>query len=563
MSAPRLRLVAASTVALLWYGLPSITEAAPTPPVTAFVGVTVVPADREQVLPGHTVVVKGGRITAVGPADRVKVPAGATRIEGAGKFLMPGIAEMHGHIPTRDPSGELSRRWFALFVANGVTTVRGMQGAPGQIALREQIARGQILGPRLFLYGPPLGGDNVTTPASASTLVRTYKRAGFDGLKVTEGLLPPVFEALAKTAKAQKIPFGGHVSNAVGVERALALGQKSIEHLDGYVEALLPSAAETSAIFGMAGGDLALIDKADESKIAGLVAATKKAGAVITPTMVAWRNLFGDADANALAQLPELQYVPPRTREQWARGQAERAQTPVSPEQLRKLMALRDRLLSAMANAGGLVMLAADAPQRYNVPGFSLRHEMAAMVKAGLTPWQVVEAATTAPARYLGLERDFGTVAVGKRADLILIDGNPLEDVANIFRSSGVMANGRWLPRAELDALLAGIAADLRFPSDKEVQDFAIPAHTAAAMVGSYQGAEADQTFRVLGKSGGLFGLWSAAPDKMRRLRWQGSNVFLVPEDKATITAEIKDGTARVLMIKQDGAHVRWDRTIE
>jgi imidazolonepropionase-like amidohydrolase len=545
-------------------------HAAPPTTTTAFVGVTVVPADRERVLPDHTVIVKGGRITVVAPTSQVKIPTGAIRIDGAAKFLMPGIAEMHGHIPTFDPSGDLSRRWFTLFVANGVTTVRGMQGATGQLALRDQIARGQIVGPRLFLYGPPMSGDKVTTPEQAITLVRAYKRAGFDGLKIAEGLQPNTYEALAKTAKSLRLPFGGHIPNAVGVERALALGQKSVEHLDGYLEAMISAEGDTSAILGMTAADLAALDRVDVAKIPGLVAATKQAGAMVTPTMVAWRNLFGDADAKALAQLPELQYVPPRTREQWTRAQTERRETAAPPERVRQLMALRDRLLDALADADGLVMLAADAPQRYNVPGFSLRHEMAAMVKAGLSPWQIIESATVAPARYLGLERDFGTVAVGKRADLILVEGNPLEDVSNVFRSSGVMVNGRWLPRGELDAQLAAIAADLRYPSDKEVQDFAIPATTAAAMLGTYQGPGQNpgqngepQTFRVLGKSGGLFCLWSASPDKVRRLRWQGSNLFLVPEEKATIMAEIKDGTARTLVIKQDGAQLSWDRTIE
>jgi imidazolonepropionase-like amidohydrolase len=212
---------------------------------------------------------------------------------------------------------------------------------------------------------------------------------------------------------------------------------------------------------GFALGEWPGIDHLDEAKIPGLVAATRRARAMVAPTMAVWRTLWGDPDGSALRALPELRYVPAKTREAWAKGEEQRARAAAAPERLRRFMEVRDRLLRAFADAGKLIMLAADSPQRYNVPGFAMRREVAALVKAGMTPAQVIEAATIAPARFLGLQREQGTVAVGRRADLLLLEADPLVDADNIFRQAGVMVNGRWLPRAELDARLAALERSL------------------------------------------------------------------------------------------------------
>ena len=171
------------------------------PPVTAFVGVNVVPGDSPELKPNQTVLVRGGRIVEVGPAAKVKVPAGATRIEGAGKFLMPGIAEMHGHLPDERAPESQVERVMTLFVAAGVTTVRGMQGAANQLGLRDNIARGELLGPRLFLYGPPMTGNDLT-PEAAAKRVEEQKKAGYDGAEDPGGIKPEVYEAIARDRPA-------------------------------------------------------------------------------------------------------------------------------------------------------------------------------------------------------------------------------------------------------------------------------------------------------------------------------------------------------------------------
>jgi hypothetical protein len=300
-----------------------------------------------------------------------------------------------------------------------------------------------------------------------------------------------------------------------------------------------------------------LLDHVDEKHIPELVAATRTAGAMVVPTMVVWGILFGDVTTESLRHLPELKYVSPATVESWVSERTQSAQKALPAEQQRKLMRVRNHVLAALAREGGLVMLGADAPQMFSVPGFSLRHETHALVEAGLTPWQVLEAGTSAPARYLGRQREFGTVQVGERADLILVDGNPLEDVANIFRSSGVMLNGRWLPRTELDSMLAQIATDLYFPPDADVKDVPVTEPEAAALVGEYTFAakDAGTATVIAGDEGTLRVRSSRGLD--HRMRAQGDGTYLIPEAKLKVTFEMRDGRSVALVFSQHGARMR------
>jgi imidazolonepropionase-like amidohydrolase len=529
--------------------------------VTAFVAVTVVPCDRKRVIEDQTVLVRDARIVEIGPSAKVAVPPNATRVDGRGKYLMPGIAEMHAHLP--DPNFPEENSQLQLYVANGVTTVRGVWGAPNHLVLRDRIERGELLGPRLFVYGPAMNGRSTPTPEVGTAQVREYEQAGYDGLKIHEGLSLATFEAIARAAKQAGIPFAGHVPNDVGVERALAAGQRSIEHLDGYVEALEGSepqkaqgAAEPSKTPVGLDSSVAL-DRIDEKRIAALVTATRRAGAVVVPTMVVWRTLFGDAKLASLRELPELAYVPATDVEQWVNEKTEEDEHAPPQEQLRKLMALRDRLLKAFADAG-LVMLGSDAPQSFSVPGFSLRNEMRAMVEAGMTPWQVVEAATVAPARFLGREAEFGTVEVGKRADLILVDGNPLDDVANVFRSSGVMLRGRWLLKSELDAMLAEVARGAR----AGVKDLAVPEEEARRLAGLYEIPKMHLKIEVELDKGALF-LLAPGPKRTRklRLRSQGDGSYRVLEIATKVTFEIQGGRSVAMVISQRGSTIQAERS--
>ena len=403
----------------------------------AFVNVNVVPMDRERVLTDQTVIVENGKITAVGPAARTTVPANAVRVDGRGKYLTPGIAEMHGHVPQANPNALLTpENVLFLYIAGGATTVRGMQGHPSQLQLRQRVERGEIIGPRLYLSAPPLSGGNTADVATAEQKVRDAKQAGYDHLKVHEDLTKPVYDAIVKTAREVGLEWGGHVSVHVGVRGAIAAKQSTIDHLDDYVEGL----------------------EGDESKIPELVKLTKDAGIANVPTMPLWEVILGLHDPASMNNRPELRYMPPQTRQAWA----DRVRTTFAAADkaaVQKQITLRNRILKALSDAGTMILLGSDAPQLYSVPGFSLQREMETMVAAGMTPYQVLASGTINVARFHKNESETGTVAVGRRADLLLVDGNPIQDIRNMSRKSGVMVKGRWLPWSEIQERLDRIAA--------------------------------------------------------------------------------------------------------
>ena len=413
-------------------------------PVTAFVDVHVIPMNRDGVLDHQTVIVRGTRIEQMGPATQVRAPAGAVTIDGRGKYLIPGLTEMHGHLPNPNAGPELIENVLFLYVANGVTTVREMQGLLPHLELKARVARGDLLGPRLWVAGPPLTGNSAPTPEAGRRMVEEQHAAGFDHLEIHEGLSRETYDTIAATAKRLGMRFAGHVPDAVGVYHALESGQASIEHLDNYVETI--------------GGP----DSADDASLGKVVAATCAARAWTVPTLALWETFLGTEDSAALAARAELRYVPPAWRASWAQQLAQlRKDAPPQDKRLVTL-ALRRKILKALQTAGCPVALGTDSPQLYSVPGFSIAREARSMTGAGLTAQQILIDATREPARYFGAEQEFGSVAPGERADLVLLTSNPLSDIGNIAKQAGVMVNGRWLPEADIQARLERIAAAYR-----------------------------------------------------------------------------------------------------
>ncbi len=410
------------------------------PQPVAFINVNVVPMDRERIIENQTVIIRDGRIAEIGPSTKVKIPQDALRVEAQGKYLMPGLAEMHGHLPHPNQGEAVANSFLVLFVANGVTTVRGMFGFPNHPALRDRIAKGEVLGPRLYAASPALSGQSVPNAEEAEKLVRKYKQDGFDLLKVHEGLSKESFDRIAQVANELGIRLGGHIPNDVGLVRALKARQSSIEHLDGYLEAV----------------DLDTVDDAEIKKLAMM---TKEAGVWVTPTMALWQTFMGTDTVESLRQRPELKYMPQQMINQWTQQRTNQIANNQNPQTGLKIIGFRDRLLKALSDAGVGVLLGSDAPQLFSVPGFSLHREMHAMIKAGMTPYQVIESGTRKPAVYLNAEKEFGTVEVGKRADLILVDGNPLKDVSNVSKRAGVMLGGKWMAESYIRSMLDKIAA--------------------------------------------------------------------------------------------------------
>jgi imidazolonepropionase-like amidohydrolase len=422
--------------------------------VTAIEHVSVIPMDRERVLDDQTVVVRGDRIEAIGPAAGVEVPTGARRIDGRGKYLLPTLAEMHAHIPGGQASDEQVERVLFLYAAHGIGTIRGMLGHPRHLALRTRAARGELVSPTIYTSGPSLNGTTIPTAEAAAAAVRAQKAAGYDFLKIHPGVPRAAFDALAATAHELALPFAGHVPAGVGLARALEARYRTIDHLDGYLEALAGDGAPASQMFG-----LNLVGRLDESRMAALVARTKAAGVAQVPTQALLEHWVGPDSPEAMAAWPEMRFVPKAQLAEWT-TQKRGFSGGASAEDREQFLAVRRRLLKQMHDQGVTLLLGSDGPQVWNVPGASVHRELQYLVRAGLSPWAALETGTRAVARFFGTA-DRGTVEQGKRADLLVVDANPLADVANASRIAGVMLGGRWLSRDALDARLHRIAADV------------------------------------------------------------------------------------------------------
>jgi imidazolonepropionase-like amidohydrolase len=411
--------------------------------IQAFVNVDVVPMDSERVLAGQTVVIEDGRIVSVSPTAATQLPADAVQIDGTGKFLMPGLAEMHGHIPPPEAPPHHVESVLFLYVANGITTVRGMLGYPGQLELKARAARGEIVAPNLYLAGPSFSGQSVDSPEQADQRVRAQAEEGWDLVKVHPGLTREEYDAMALAARETGMRFGGHVPEAVGLGHAIEMGQETFDHIDGYE-------AELNTFEG----------PLDETYLAEIVELSRAAGVWVVPTLILWETLYGTADIDSLRSLHELRYAPPAQVEQWISIHEQRLAEPdFDPGESRRLIGARMRILEALHDGGVRILMGTDAPQQFSVPGFSLHREMRRMTQAGMSPYEVLVSGTRNVGAYFADQDDFGTVAVGQRADLVLLGANPLEDVGNVNTIEGVMVAGRWLARAEIDRRLEAVAA--------------------------------------------------------------------------------------------------------
>lgn len=412
-----------------------------------FRAVNVIPMDKEQVLKNQDVVVKDGVVTALGNSGKVKYGKGALVIDGKGKYLMPGLAEMHAHVPPVDDFKPMEEV-LQLFALNGITTIRGMLGHPRHLQLRDRINSGELISPRFYTSGPSFNGNSVKTPAQAAEMVREQKQAGYDFLKLHPGLTPETFAAVSKTAKEVDIPFAGHVSYDVGIWTAIAAGYASIDHMDGFVEGLVPRLdtipEKEAGLFAMYIADLA-----DESRIPKLVNALRENNIWVVPTQaLAERWIAADKAPETLRQAPEMVYMDAGTLEKWTSAKKDMMQNPkYNAAEIADYNELRQKLIYESNRNGVGLLLGSDAPQVFNVPGFSTHHELRYLVDAGLTPYEALRTGTVNVGRYLN-RPDIGTIKAGTAADLILLTGNPLEDIEQTKNIEGVLVAKRWLPKA-------------------------------------------------------------------------------------------------------------------
>jgi imidazolonepropionase-like amidohydrolase len=394
--------------------------------------------------------------------DRI-LPAGhpvdwgeGTVIPCEGKYLLPGLTEMHAHIPAAPWDDPLVKETLFLYLSNGITTIRGMLGNPVHLPLREKAEQGLLLSPRIFTSSPSLNGNTVRTPEEAREKVMAYARDGYDFLKLHPGIRLHVFDTLVRAAREAGIPFAGHVSNLVRIRHALESGYQTVDHVDGFLEGLVPETANVNPIengfFGYNFTDLA-----DTSKISELAALSKANQVWVVPTQALFDRWFSPRSATELASEPEMKYMNPETLQSWIASKNNLTTgEQYDPEQWQRFNKIRHQLIKALHDQGQGLLLGSDAPQVFNVPGFSIHHELQGLLDAGLTPLEALQIGTLQPATFFN--GNFGEVKKGKSADLILVNKNPLEDLGNLRHPAGVMVRGTWLDGKTINEKLAAIA---------------------------------------------------------------------------------------------------------
>ncbi len=414
--------------------------------------VNVIDVTDGSVLEDRAVVISGERIDAVVPV--FQAPQGLRAVDGAGGWLIPGLAEMHAHVPAAARGEQYTQDVLDLFLANGVTTIRGMLGAPEHLVLRAGLASGEIRGPRLVTSGPSFNGNSVDSPVEGAAMVIEQREAGYDFLKIHPGMSREEFVAVATQARQIGIPFAGHVSFETGLETALEQGQTCIDHLDAYAEAMVP---EDHPLHGQAPQffGLNLADGMDPSLAPALAAATAKAGVWQAPTQALFETTTGPMSIEELLARPGMDMLGEELRGNWV-GAVENIRGQMSLEQRERFLDARRALIDALQDAGAGMLLGSDAPQIMNVPGYSVHQELAWLVDAGMTPLEALQSGTLNVATYFG-DTDGGQVASGMAADLVLLGANPLEDIDATTQIQGVVRAGHWHDRAALDALLDGV----------------------------------------------------------------------------------------------------------
>ncbi len=428
--------------------------------VLALRGVTVIPMQGERLLPDQVVLISGGRIQALGARGSLPIPQGARVVEAQGLYLLPGLTDMHAHL-WHSPDDLL------LYLANGVTTIRNMggnespwwkphRGVRSHLALRESIRRGDLLAPHLFTTSPlledphspffPHFSDNwrgVETPVQARRAVDEFRARGYDAVKIYVSLNEETYLAVVAAARQAGLPVVGHVPDSRPLNLILQNGEMhTIEHLSGYVSPYAGS-------------------RLPPGQAAPYARLTAQSGVWNTPMLVVWHTMLPPELRPQLDSRPEMRYVHRHVHADWEYDEEELdAQVAGDPRfhyPDDMVQPFYDMVL-ALQQAGAGLLTGTDAGSEGVIPGFSLHEELGYLVEAGLTPYQALRAATVNAALALG-QADSGIVAPGMRADLLLLEANPLEDIANTRRIAAVVLDGVYLSRADLDALLEQVAA--------------------------------------------------------------------------------------------------------
>ena len=423
-----------------------------TGPPLAITHVAVLPMDRERVLADQTVLIRGDRIVAVGPAGAVPLPAEARRVDGRGRFLIPGLVDAHLHLVEERrvprPLDDAIRHDFAArTVAAGVTSALTLCASERGLAFRDSLARGEVPGPTL-LVSPPCLDDSTMTAAQGEAVAESARARGFDFLKVYTRLSADGFRGVSDAARRLDMPVVGHIPTRVGLQGALDAGIADIAH----AEEFLYNAPFRLGSYQNADSALDL----DPGHAPAVAHAVRQAGAAVTPTLVAYSTILDQAvDLDAVLARPAYRDVPLAVQQArgWrapANARAARLGTPLALARLRAGLATQRALVRALQDSGVVLLAGTDAGGDIPlVPGASLHDELALLVGAGLTPYEALRAATANAGAFLTARFHVppgGTVTPGARADLVLLDANPLADIRNTTRIRGVVLRGQWRP---------------------------------------------------------------------------------------------------------------------
>lgn len=378
-----------------------------------FKNVNVIPMDSEIILEGYNVIIEDGRIVDLGKSGEVKIPKDVRIIQGKDKFLTPGLVDMHVHYWYEDD--------LTLYLANGVTTIRDMFGNPNNLNIKEQIQEGSLLGPRFYAASPIMDGSAPiwpgsavpATPEEARKFVIEFKEMGYDFIKVYERLSANVYNSIIQTAKEQDIPVVGHVPELVGIKNVIQSGQKSIEHLDKYI---------------------------DQEKLYQM---TVENNVWNCPTIVVY-----DRRVYPIEILDGVNYMSPQTIQSY-----QRSLNPYSPS-----IGTLKRITRKLHEKGAKILLGTDANNPFVIPGFSIHDELYNLVDAGLTPYEAIRAGTYNAAECLEVLDETGSIEIGKNADLVLLSANPLDDITNMKAIDGVMIKGNWISKFEIEEMLEAIS---------------------------------------------------------------------------------------------------------
>jgi len=413
-------------------------------PRIAITHVNVIPMTDDVVLRDQTVLTRGRQIVTIGPADKVPVRRGTLKIDGRSRYLLPGLIDAHVHLYAPEQ--------LQLYVANGVTTVFNLNGRPLHLVWRDETAKGQRLGPRIYTVGPKF--DRADPPDKAVELVDQYWRQGYDGIKIYNQVSKAEYPALITEAKKHDMLIVGHIARGPGFEMTVNAGQ-AIAHAEEYLYTFFEEHAKNGA--------------PDPESIPQAVALTKQSGAPVIATLVTYEHILEQAtDLDAFLKQPEARYFAP-----WELADIkEPTQNPYlnfdkdGVAELKRNYPFQRILVKALHDAGVPILTGTDSGSGITVPGFSLHEELEILAQSGLTPFQALECATVAPARFLRAQ-EFGTIDQGKVADLILLRANPLDDVANTRQVAGVLVQGKWLDELQLDRMKQQVPS--RYARDEEV----------------------------------------------------------------------------------------------